>query len=135
MLLFLQAAAIVSAAPSTVKFAAPVLVGSSNSSAPDGSAFWFPSITIPTGIKGHVAQHITLSGDGGTCPRPGHPGQSCEQIMLSTDGGMSYKVTKKIQTGTSGNFNGYSDLGSWVPPPKKGATPTPGEFRAIVGAQ
>ena len=32
----------------------------------------------------------------------------------------------------SGNFNGYGDLGSWVPA-KKGAKTTPGEFNAIVG--
>ena len=49
----------------SVAFGTPVLVGSSNSSTPDGSAFWFPCISIPTGIPGHVAQHITLSGDGG----------------------------------------------------------------------
>ena len=160
------------AAPA-VTFGVPSLVGSSNSSQPDGSDFWFPSITIPTGIRGHVAQvshfrlplhpphhahacvcdneincdrrfepdaarpidfaqHITLSGDGGTCPPPSHPNQSCEQTMLSTDGGLTYKVTKQIQTGTSGNFNGYGDLGSWVPP-KKGSKSTPGEFQAIVG--
>ena len=71
-----------------------------------GSAFWFPSISIPTGIKGHVAQHVTLAGDGGACPRPGHPNQGCEQIMLTLDGGQTYTVTKKINAGTSGNFNG-----------------------------
>ena len=43
------------AAPA-VTFGVPSLVGSSNSSQPDGSDFWFPSITIPTGIRGHVAQ-------------------------------------------------------------------------------
>ena len=52
--------------------------------------------------------------------------------MLSVDGGRSYKVTKKIQAGTSGNFNGYGDLGSWVPP-KAASEATPGEFQAIVG--
>jgi len=52
--------------------------------------------------------------------------------MLTTDGGKTYSVTKKINVGTSGNFNGYGDLGSWVPP-KKGAKTTPGEFQAIVG--
>ena len=41
-------------------------------------------------------------------------------------------MTKRIGAGTSGNFNGYGDLGSWVPP-KKGAKATPGEFKAIVG--
>jgi hypothetical protein len=92
----------------------------------------FPAISIPTGIAGHVAQHITLSGDGGACPPPGHPNQSCEQIMLTKDGGLSYEITKQIPKGTSGNFNGYGDLGSWVPP-KKGAVATKGEFKAIVG--
>jgi hypothetical protein len=103
------------AAPSAA-FAAPNLVGYSNSSLPGGSNFWFPSISIPTGIKGHVAQHITLSGDGGTCPPKPPLSQFCEQIMLSVDGGKTYAVTKKIGAGTSGNFNGYGDLGSWVPP-------------------
>lgn len=93
------------AAP-TATFAVPNLVGYSNSSLPGGSNFWFPSISIPTGIKGHVAQHITLSGDGGTCPPKPPLSQYCEQIMLTTDGGRSYKVVKKIGHGTSGNFNG-----------------------------
>ena len=118
-------------APS-VTFATPHLVGYSNSSLPGGSNFWFPSIAIPTGIKGHVAQHITLSGDGGTCPPKPPLSQFCEQIMLTVDGGRSYSVVKKIGKGTSGNFNGYGDLGSWVPP-KKGAKTTPGEFKALVG--
>lgn len=115
-----------------VTFATPNLVGLSNSSLPGGSNFWFPSISIPTGIKGHVAQHITLSGDGGTCPPKPPLSQFCEQIMLTTDGGRSYSVTKKIGAGTSGNFNGYGDLGSWIPP-KKGAKTKPGEFKALVG--
>ena len=111
----------------SVTFGTPVLVGKSNSSLPGGSAFWFPSISIPTGIKGHVAQHITLSGDGGGgCQYEGQPNQACEQIMLTSDGGMTYNVVKKIRDGTSGNFNGYNDLGSWVPP-KKGSKPTPGK--------
>jgi hypothetical protein len=119
-----------------------------------GSAFWFPSISISTGIKGHVAQHVTLAGDGGACPRPGHPNQGCEQIMLTTDGGRTYKVVKKINDGTSGNFNGCrvhvsrcldsvgaclrspvcsdGDLGTWVPPVKSNST-TRGEFQTIVG--
>jgi hypothetical protein len=110
-----------------------MLVGSSNSSTANGSAFWFPSISIPTGIKGHVAQHITLSGDGGgDCEHEGKPNQSCEQIMITRDGGRTYDVTKKIRNGTSGNFNGYEDLGSWVPT-KVGAKTTPGQFQSIVG--
>ena len=117
----------------SVSFATPVLVGSSNASAPNGSNFWFPSITIPTGIKGHVAQHITLSGDGGTCPPPKPLGQFCEQIMLSRDGGRTYTVTKKLGAGTSGNFNGYGDLGTWVPPKHNATGATPGEFQTIVG--
>ena len=63
----------------TVQFAVPQLVGSANSSEPGGSNFWFPSITIATGIKGHVAQHITLSGDGGACPPKPPLSQFCEQ--------------------------------------------------------
>jgi hypothetical protein len=117
----------------SVSFATPVLVGSSNASAPNGSNFWFPSITSPTGIKGHVAQHITLSGDGGTCPPPKPLGQYCEQIMLSHDGGRTYTVTKKLGAGTSGNFNGYGDLGTWVPPPQRRTESTPGKFQTIVG--
>ena len=113
------------------RFSAPVLVGSSNSSASNGSNFWFPGISIPTGIPGHVAQHITLAGDGVACPRPGHPSQSCEQIMLSTDGGLSYLLVKKLQDGTSGNFNGYGDLGTWVP--SKAGQSVPGVFSTIVG--
>ena len=119
-----------SAAP-TATFGVPTLVGSRNSSLPNGSNFWFPSITIPTGIRGHVAQHITLSGDGGTCPPKPPLSQSCEQTMLSLDGGRSYQVTNKIQAGTSGNFNGYGDLGSWVPPLIRGIKG--GEFKTIVG--
>jgi hypothetical protein len=104
----------------TAKFAVPILVGRSNSSDPDGSNFWFPSISIPTGIKYHIAQHITLSGDGGSCPRPGGrwPMAHCEQIMLSKDGGHTYEVVKTINSGTSGNFDGYGDLGAWVPAKK-----------------
>ena len=120
------------AAAPTVKFGVPSLVGSSNTTAPNGSNFWFPSISIPTGIKGHVAQHITLSGDGGTCPPKPPLSQFCEQVMLTVDGGSTYSVTKKINAGTSGNFNGYGDLGAWVPA-KKGAAPTPGEFQAVTG--
>eukprot|EP00658_Telonema_sp_P-2_P038189 TRINITY_DN27443_c0_g1_i2.p1 TRINITY_DN27443_c0_g1~~TRINITY_DN27443_c0_g1_i2.p1 ORF type:complete len:346 (+),score=75.94 TRINITY_DN27443_c0_g1_i2:394-1431(+) len=52
--------------------------------------------------------------------------------MVTRDGGLSYTIVKKIRDGTSGNFNGYEDLGTWVPP-QKGFKPTPGEFQAIVG--
>ena len=80
-----------------------------------------------------MAQHITLSGDGGGgCEHEGQQSQSCEQIMITTDGGKTYQVAKKIRDGTSGNFNGYGDLGSWVPP-KTGAKTPPGQFQTIVG--
>ena len=101
------------AAPSA-SFATPTLVGSSNISAPGGSHFWFPSLSVPTGIKDHVAQHVTLSGDGGFCPPPGHA-QSCDQIMLTKNGGRSYDLVEKLTkpayspaayVPTSGNFNG-----------------------------
>ena len=116
-----------------VNFSVPSLAGSSNASHPDGSKFWFPSISISTGIKGHVAQHVTLSGDGGGgCQFAGTARQACEQIIFTRDGGLTWKVTKKIRNGTSGNFNGYGDLGSWVPP-RKGAQTPPGQFQAIVG--
>ena len=52
--------------------------------------------------------------------------------MITRDGGTTYTVAAKIADGTSGNFNGYGDLGSWVPPRKDG-TSTPGVFEAIVG--
>ena len=193
-LLLLHCLGIATATPS-VSFSIPALVGSSNSSAANGSAFWFPGISIPTGIPGHVAQHITLSGDGGGgCEHEGQRDQACEQIMLTTDGGRSYTVTKKIRLGTSvrhderpasstrvpshdgsipwipialrtrhttppahsphtclahplrpsasltrlahplqGNFDGYGDLGTRVPPHTDTAAPPPGEFKAIVG--
>ena len=111
----------------SVTFETPVLVGKSNSSLPGGSAFWYASISISTGIKGHVAQHVTLSKGRGGCQYEGLPNQACEQIMLTSDGGMTYNVVKKIRNGTSGNFNGYNDLGTWVPP-KKGSKPTPGKL-------
>ena len=72
------------AAAPTASFEAPNLVGYSNSSLPGGSNFWFPSISIPTGIKGHVAQHITLSGDGGTCPPKPPLSPYCEQVCLTS---------------------------------------------------
>jgi hypothetical protein len=132
LLLFTAAAEVTSSTPS-VTFSIPALVGSANLSAPNGSSFWFPAISIPTGIAGHVAQHITLSGDGGGgCEFEGRSNQVCEQIMITRDGGRTYHVTKKIRDGTSGNFNGYGDLGSWVPP-KKGAKVKAGEFQAISG--
>ena len=81
----------------------------------NSSHFWFPSISIPTGIPLHVAQHITLAGDGGACPAPDRPDQSCEQIMLTRDGGVTYAVVKRVARGTSGSFNGYGDLGTHVP--------------------
>jgi hypothetical protein len=114
-----------------LSFAAPVLIGRSNSSKPNGSNFWFPGISIPTGIRGHVAQHITLAGDGSPCPRAGHPSQSCEQIMITTDSGKTYNVVKRLSFGTSGNLNGYGDLGTWVPA-KKGSA-EPGVFSTLVG--
>ena len=118
------------AAVPSVTFETPSLVGESNSSAPGGSSFWFPSISIPTGIKGHVAQHVTLSGDGGGgCQYEGQKNQACEQIMLTSDGGLTYDLIKKVRDGTSGNFNGYNDLGTWVPP-KAGYNTTPGKLSA-----
>jgi hypothetical protein len=128
------------AAPPSATFGTPVLIGTSNISASGGSHFWFPSLSIATGIRGHVAQHITLSGDGGLCPLPGKE-QACDQIMLTKDGGRSYELVKKVTkpsyspaayVPTSGNFNGYGDLGTWVPP-QRGSKPVPGVFRSIVG--
>ena len=89
------AAAAAAAAPSA-RFEAPVLVGSSNASAPGGTRFWFPSLSVATGRPGHVAQHITLSGDGGLCPPPGRPAQACDQVMLTRDGGRSYTLAEKV---------------------------------------
>jgi hypothetical protein len=89
-------------------------------------------------IIGHVAQHVTLAGDGAVCPRAGHPAQGCEQIMLTRDGGTTYTTTKRTNHGTSGNFNGYGDLGTHVPslttaaPSAEGATGG-GIFKTIVG--
>ena len=96
-----QAATAAAHAAPSVSFAAPSLVGYSNSSLPGGSNFWFPSITIPTGIKGHVAQHITLSGDGGACPPKPPLSQFCEQIMLSTDGG---RFSGRNRSGVQGSL-------------------------------
>jgi hypothetical protein len=58
--------------------------------------------------------------------------------MLTRDGGLSYSVVKTIDRGTSGNFNGYGDLGTLVPPPSSPATtspppPPPGHFKTLVG--
>jgi hypothetical protein len=121
-----------------VVFGTPRLVGSDDytTADPNSSRFWFPSISIPTGIPNHVAQHITLAGDGGPCPAPGHPGQSCEQIMLTRDGGRTYTVVKKVGHGTSGSFNGYGDLGTHVPAATINGTATTngplGTFQTIV---
>ena len=129
----------VASAPSA-SFGTPVLIGWSNSSAPGGSHFWFPSLSIDTGVPGHVAQHITLSGDGGLCPLPGQA-PACDQVMLTKNGGRSYGLAKKVTkpsyspaayVPTSGNFNGYGDLGTWVPP-KRGSNATAGTFKTIVG--
>lgn len=130
----------IAAATPSARFETPVLIGSSNISAPGGSHFWFPALSIATGVPGHVAQHITLSGDGGLCPLPGQAG-ACDQIMLTKDGGHSYELVKKVTkpsyspaayVPTSGNFNGYGDLGTLVPP-KRGHKAPLGEFRTIVG--
>lgn len=122
-----------------VFFDVPTLVGRSNFSQPGGTKFWFPSISISTGIKGHVAQHITLANDGGwgpagpegPCGSTSHPQAYCQQIMLTTDSGRSYATVRKVTRGTSGNFNGYGDLGTLVPA-KEGAA-VPGRFHTIVG--
>jgi hypothetical protein len=140
--LFLLSCALVgtvkSTAVPTADFGVPMLVGSSDFSKPNGTKFWFPGISIPTGFHGHVAQHVTLANDGGwgaagpegPCGTAAHP-QDCEQIMLSRDGGRSYAVIKRIPAGTSGNFNGYGDLGTWVPG-RNGQQPA-GTFQTIVG--
>ena len=71
------------------------------------------------------------------------PGQdpACDQIMLTRDGGRSYSLVKKLAkpayspaayVPTSGNFNGYGDLGTWVPASNFSA-PTPGQFNTLVG--
>jgi hypothetical protein len=101
-----------------------------------GSMFWRPGIAIPTGIQGHVAQHVTLAGQA-----PCH-GRVCEQILLTKDGGKTYSVMANITSGYSdGNFNAATDLGTWLPP---AATKTPnlssgpsaaGEFHTIVGSE
>ena len=115
----------------SLMFGTPSLIGSANFTGPNGSRFWFPSISIP--IPGRVnttAQHITLSGDGGECPDPKHPEQLCEQLMLTRDGGQTYTVVKTASTGTSGTFNGYGATpGTFVVP---AAVETPGQFNTLV---
>lgn len=110
-------------------FGPPVIVGSSNRSTAHGGRFWVPGIAIATGLHGHAAVHITLADDGGPCPSPTMPGQACEQIVLTRDGGLTYTTVKKIGRGTSGCLNGYGDLGTHVPSPPA----PPGRFNALVG--
>ena len=53
---------------------------------------------------------------------------------ICTQGGDTYTVQKKIPHGTSGNFNGYGDLGTWIPPRNSAASPSSvGQFATIVG--
>ena len=42
---------------------------------------------------------------------------------------------KRLRAGTSGNFDGYGDLGAWVPPSRagNGLSAARGRFDAIVG--
>ena len=61
----------------------------------DGPMFWRPAISIPTGIKGHVAQHVTTTGLGAA----GCHGKSCEQILLTKDGGSTYNVVTNTSSG------------------------------------
>lgn len=128
------------AAPAAAAFDRPTLMGASNFSSPGGTKFWFPAISIPTGIRGHVAQHITLANDGGwgpagpegPCSTATHAQTYCQQIMLTSDGGRSYTTIRKATRGTSGNFNGYGDLGTWIPA-RRGVAAPPGHFQTIVG--
>ena len=74
---------------------------------------------------------MTLANDGGPCndPRTGaEQTQTCEEIWITRDGGANYTLAKKVAHGSSGNFNGYGDLGNLVP-----STGLPvGQFRTIV---
>jgi chondroitin AC lyase len=120
-----------SSSAAAVQFGTPRLVGSSDLHRPNGTHFWYPSIAIATGLAGSVAQHVTLSNDGGW--GPGGPEGPCnftfcEQVMITRDGGRSYSVVEKVRFGTSGNFNGYGDLGTHVPSPSA----PPGVFRTLV---
>ena len=95
----------------------------------DGPMFWRPGISIPTGIKGHVAQHVTTSGLGAA----GCHGHSCEQILLTKDSGATYEVVANISSGyATHNFNGAGDLGTWLPPLKN--TAPVGTFQTVVGS-
>ena len=78
-----------------------------------GLDFWYPSISIATGIPGHVAMHVTLSPDGYLCPTPGHP--YCSETVLTRDAGQTYSLVQRLAkpgwapkgyVPTSGNFNG-----------------------------
>ena len=41
-----------------------------------------PEIRPKTTLAGHVAQHVTLSGDGGLCPTPAGPGCSLLKVEV-----------------------------------------------------
>jgi hypothetical protein len=129
------AAMLGTAATPTVHFGTPQLVGSSNYSAPNGSRYWFPSLSMVTnratnGIQ-HVVQHVTLARDG-TCRgwkgnNEWHPNQTfCEEVLITEDGGDTYTLVKGVVNGSSGNFNGYNDLGTLVPAPTGTPPPTQG---------
>ena len=121
LLALLPAALPPAAAPPAAAFGTPVLVGAQNvtgtnvahTSDSRGLDFWYPSISIATGIPGHVAMHVTLSPDGYLCPTPGHP--YCSETVLTRDAGQTYSLVQRLAkpgwapkgyVPTSGNFNG-----------------------------
>lgn len=120
------AAAIGASTAAHANFSSPVLLGEAKSCCDGnstgfihGSRFWFPGISLSMGLPGVVAQHVTLSDDGGpSCnSAQGHP-QMCNEIMATRDGGRTYSVVKRLPHGHAGNFNGYGDLGTPVPVPQ-----------------
>jgi hypothetical protein len=48
-------------AEANAKVPAFTVLGEGNPAATGGSMFWRPGISIPTGLPGHVAQHVTLA--------------------------------------------------------------------------
>jgi hypothetical protein len=75
--------------PFRAEFGEPVLVGSS-----DLTHFWFPASTmrVQGGVNSTVFQGISRSGDGRSCPPPGHPSYPCSATLDSRDGGLTYEV-------------------------------------------
>ena len=107
-----------------------------------GGLFWRPGVSIATGIPGHIAQHITLAGEGTSCSASG---KACGMIMLTTDGGKTYTTVKNVSSGTAdSNFNGHGDLGTFLPPKATNKSTgsaaaaaqaaAPGEFNTLVAA-